>query len=64
MPFDAPLIIDGQVVGSWKRVLAKEAVTTRVTPFLSLTKSDKTLVVRECETYANFLQLNSKIEWF
>jgi len=61
--FDAPLIVDGQVVGSWKRVLAKEVVTTRVTPFLSLPKSDQTLVIRECETYANFLKLDSKIEW-
>ena len=60
--FHAPLIVDGQVVGSWKRVLGMAVVTTRVTPFLSLAKADKTLVVRECETYANFLQLDSKIE--
>jgi hypothetical protein len=61
--FEAPVVVDGQVVGSWKRVIGKTSVTTRVTPFVRLTKADQTRVVRECEAYANFLQLESKSEW-
>lgn len=61
--FEAPLIIDGQVVGCWKRVLGKTLVTIRVTLFSSISKADQKLVVRECEAFARFLQLDCKIEW-
>ncbi len=61
--FESPLIVDGQVVGCWKRVFGKSSVTTRVTPFLSMPKADQKLVVRECEAFADFLQLDARIEW-
>lgn len=61
--FDAPVIVDGRVVGCWKRVTNKTSVTIRVTPFSTFPKALQKLVVRGCESYANFLQLDVAIEW-
>lgn len=61
--FESPLTIDGQVIGTWKRVTGKSSVTIRVTPFFSLSKADQSGVVRRCKEFAQFLQLDPKIEW-
>jgi len=60
--FGAPVVIDGLVVGSWKRVLQKRLVTVQVEEFLSLTKTDRALVLREARKYGDFVQKDVRVE--
>jgi hypothetical protein len=49
------VILDGAVVGGWKRTLARTAVTVRITPFRPLTPADVGAITRAAEHYARFL---------
>lgn len=49
------LVLDGQVVGSWKRTLKKDSVRIQVTPFIRLTEPEIQAVAVEADHYAAFL---------
>ncbi len=55
--FQHTLIINGQVAGTWKRTLKKDAVIIELKPFASLTKSEKQTVSAAAEKYGEFLEL-------
>lgn len=53
--FDAPMVMNGQAVGSWRRVLDKSSVSVKLNPFITLTDSDRNAFNAACENYARFL---------
>ncbi len=55
--FSAPLVIGGQVMGSWKRTLKKRAVVVELTPFAPLTALESEAVSAAAERYGKFLSI-------
>ena len=55
--FQHTLVINGQVAGTWKRTLKKDAVIIEINPFAPLTKSEKQMVSAAAEKYGKFLEL-------
>jgi hypothetical protein len=51
------VVIDGQVVGTWTRMLGKGSVSVRPRPFAAFTASEREAVRAEAERYAGFLGL-------
>ena len=61
--FDAPLTLDGQVVGGWKRIFGKDAITIQLKPFTKLTRADRDAVMVTARKYASFLGKDDRVEW-
>lgn len=57
------LILDGQVVGGWKRVLKKDRVLVEVTLLTKLSKAKKLAVQKAADLFGNFLQLPVSISY-
>jgi len=55
--FQHTLVINGQVAGTWKRTLKKDAVIIELNPFAPLTKSEKQAVSAAAKKYGEFLEL-------
>jgi Winged helix DNA-binding domain len=53
----AIIVVDGMVVGTWKRVLKKEGVLVTTDIFRALTDAESQAVEKAVEQYAAFLQL-------
>ncbi len=53
----AIVVVDGQVVGTWKRTLKKDAVVIETEIFASLTAAESRAVATAIDQYAAFLQL-------
>jgi hypothetical protein len=51
------IILDGQLVGGWRRTLKKDAVQIQYTLITELTKPQKTAVDQAASQYGEFLQL-------
>jgi Winged helix DNA-binding domain len=49
------LIVNGQVVGTWKRTVQKDTVTLSLTPFCPLNEIEKQSLADAVERYGNFL---------
>ena len=56
------LVVNGRVVGSWKRTIEKGTVRVTVTPFQELSKRAHAAVATAAERYAAFLQLPLQLE--
>ncbi len=52
----AVVVVDGRIVGSWRRTLNKEAVTIEINPFRSLTKAEQRAVIAAVNQYSEFLE--------
>jgi hypothetical protein len=50
------VVLDGIVVGQWKRTLARTTVTVAITPFRALSPADVGAITRAAEHYAAFHQ--------
>ena len=50
-------MVDGQVVGTWKRRLRKDAVAIETDIFAALTNAESQAVATAIDQYAAFLQL-------
>jgi hypothetical protein len=48
------VILDGKVVGQWKRTLARTAVTVAIAPFRALAPAEVAAITRAAERYAAF----------
>jgi hypothetical protein len=55
------IILDGQLVGGWKRTVQKDAVQIQLMLITDLTKSQRNAVERAASRYSKFLQL--PLEW-
>jgi hypothetical protein len=51
------IVLDGQLVGGWKRTLKKNAVLLEFTLVVDLTKAQERAVTEAASRYAKFLQL-------
>jgi hypothetical protein len=51
------LILDGQVIGGWKRTLKKDEVLIEITLLVKLSQSQKRAVQKAAELFGTFLQL-------
>ncbi|NTU62197.1 MAG: winged helix DNA-binding domain-containing protein [Chloroflexi bacterium] len=50
------VVIDGQIVGSWRRTFSKEAVVIEINPFKRLTKTERHAVAAAAQRYGEFLE--------
>jgi hypothetical protein len=57
------IVLNGQVVGSWKRSFKKETVAIESSPIIKLTKNEKEAVKLASEKFGNFLGMSSTITW-
>ncbi|MFN7930827.1 MAG: winged helix DNA-binding domain-containing protein [Blastocatellia bacterium] len=55
--FNPTLIVGGQVIGTWKRTLKKNAVIVTPSPFVALQRTDQRVVAQAAERYGQFLRL-------
>ncbi len=55
------IVLDGRVIGTWKRVLKKDSVTITPTLFTSLNETEKRAFVEAANQYAAFLGLRASI---
>jgi hypothetical protein len=55
------IILDGQIVGGWRRTITKNAVMLEPKLLIDLTKSQERALAREVDRYSEFLQL--PVEW-
>jgi hypothetical protein len=56
------LVVDGLVVGSWKRTLAKDAVTLAITHYAPLDAAQREGLARAAERYGRYLALPARVE--
>ncbi len=54
------IIIDGQVVGTWRRTIKPASLIVGLNPFVSLTEDQRRAVVSSTEMYGRFLNLKSE----
>jgi hypothetical protein len=58
--FDSTLLIDGRVVGSWKRSVSSGMVSVEVMPFVSLTAAQREAVEAAAQQYGAFAGLPAR----
>jgi hypothetical protein len=51
------IVIDGQIVGSWRRTLDNGTVTIELNPFRPLTKTEQRAIAAAAQRYGEFLDL-------
>jgi hypothetical protein len=56
------VIVDGQVVGGWRRTIKKDAIIIELKLFTKLTKAEKQAVSEAIERYGKFVSLPTKVE--
>jgi hypothetical protein len=56
------VIIDGQVVGGWRRTIKKDTIIIELKLFTKLTKAEKQAVSEAIERYGRFVSLPTKVE--
>ena len=57
----AVIVVDGQIVGSWRRVLGKDTVNIELKPFGPLTKTDQRAIAEAARRYGEFLGKRAEI---
>jgi hypothetical protein len=55
------VILDGQVVGGWRRTLNKDSVTVEINLIVKLTKAEEEAVHNAAERFGNFIELPLKL---
>lgn len=60
-PFSAPIVINGQVVGGWRRALKNDRMVITVTPFGPLGRKDTAAVEAAAHAYAAFFGLDLEL---
>jgi len=53
--FYPAIVLDGRVAGTWKRTIAKGAVTITLSPFAPLKKKERQAIAAAAERYGAFL---------
>lgn len=57
------ILIDGQIVGGWKRILKRSAVLIELNPIIELTEAESQAVADAANRYAGFLGLSPQLNW-
>ena len=61
--FQATLVRDGMVIGTWKRTISKTRVQITVQPLVPLRKTDRIRIDKAFEEYARFIQRPPDVRW-
>ena len=59
VPFTHPLVMNGRIVGHWKRVLKNKFVTIHLYPFGELKKTELNAITAAARRYGAFLELQA-----
>jgi hypothetical protein len=51
------IVLDGRIVGTWKRILKKSEVLIELAPFRDFTKAEDQAIINAAERYGKFLGL-------
>jgi hypothetical protein len=57
------IVLDGRVVGTWKRTLGKRDVTIALNPFSRIPKAGRRAISEAARAYSAFLGANAVLEW-
>ncbi len=55
--FQPTIMLDGQIVGTWKRTIQKRKVTVTAKPFIKLPNPKQELLTKAMERYSKFIEL-------
>jgi Winged helix DNA-binding domain len=61
--FQATIVRDGRVIGTWKRTLAKTRVQIAVQPLVAPSKTDRARIEHAFQEYARFVQRPPDVRW-
>ncbi len=61
--FNSPIVVGGQIVGSWKRTLKKDDVVVALAPFTTLTAAKRQAITFAAQRYADFLGRRLVLAW-
>jgi hypothetical protein len=61
--FQATVVRDGRVIGTWKRTLSRTRAQIAVQPLTPLRKTDRARVEQAFEKYARFVQRSPEVRW-
>jgi hypothetical protein len=56
-------VLDGQVIGSCRRILQKETVTIELNSFQPLTTNEQQAITEAAQRFRVFLQLDAELVW-
>lgn len=59
--FHPVLVVNGQVIGTWKRTLKRDAVHLTVTPFRPLSEAERAALAKAAERYGKFQQATVRL---
>jgi hypothetical protein len=62
-PFSAPIVVNGQVVGGWKRIQRSDAIGLALTPFVPLGKRHVAAITDAARAYARFVGADLDLSW-
>ena len=62
-PFSAPVVVDGQVVGGWKRIQRRDRTTIALTRFTSLDKRHVASITDAARAYTRFVGADLELSW-
>jgi hypothetical protein len=57
------IVIDGRIIGTWKRTIKQDTVVTRIRPFTRLNNDQYQKIEKGAERYAKFLGKSAAIEF-
>jgi hypothetical protein len=60
-PFTAPVIVNGEVIGGWRRTVRADRMVITLTPFAPLRGRDRTAVESAARAYARFFGLDLEL---
>jgi hypothetical protein len=60
--FSATLVQEGEVIGAWRRTIAKDKVTVTIEPFTAFSKARHKAVVQAVKRYGSFLNMTPVVE--
>jgi hypothetical protein len=62
-PFIAPIVVNGRVVGGWRRILKGNKVVVNVTPVAPLNKRQLSAITDAAKAYSRFLDVDLALCW-
>ena len=62
-PFSAPIVVNGQVVGGWKRVQNGSSIRIALTPFAPLGKRHVAAITDAARAYTRFMEATLELSW-
>ncbi len=57
-PFNAPIVVDGRVVGGWRKAVKNDRLTITLTPYVRFSRQERTAVAAAARSYADFFGLD------